>query len=74
ATLRALGMAEREGIRMPLRPEALARAVAAAPDLDAHDPWVRVDMHDYRLRSGRFRLARVGRGLDRLDDVLADCR
>ncbi|MGP2436498.1 DegT/DnrJ/EryC1/StrS family aminotransferase [Streptomyces sp. JW3] len=74
ATLRLLGMAEREGIRMPLRPEALARAVAGAPDLDAHDPWVRVDMHDYRLRSGRFRLARVGRKLARLDDVLADCR
>ncbi|CAL9488035.1 hypothetical protein SUDANB145_03163 [Streptomyces sp. enrichment culture] len=74
AALRVLGMAEREEIRMPLRPEALARAVAAAPDLDAHDPWVRVDMHDYRLRSGRFRLARVGRKLDRLDEVLADCR
>ncbi|MEU4653167.1 DegT/DnrJ/EryC1/StrS family aminotransferase [Streptomyces sp. NPDC023723] len=74
ATLRLLGMAERAEIRMPLRPGALARAVAGAPDLDAHDPWVRVDMHDYRLRSGRFRLARVGRKLARLDDVLADCR
>ncbi|WP_225636375.1 DegT/DnrJ/EryC1/StrS family aminotransferase [Streptomyces solaniscabiei] len=74
ATLRLLGRTEREGIRMPLRPGELARAVASAPDLEAHDPWVRVDMHDYRLRSGRFRLGRVGRRLDRLDDVLAGCR
>ncbi|GHB55651.1 hypothetical protein GCM10010377_53410 [Streptomyces viridiviolaceus] len=74
ATMRMLGLMEREEIRMPLRPEELARAVASAPDLGAHDPWVRVDMHDYRLRSGRFRLTRIGRKLDRLDDVLARCR
>jgi hypothetical protein len=72
ATLRLLGMTEREEIRMPLRPGELARAVA--PDLDAYDPWVRVDMHDYRLRSGRFRLGRVERRLGRLDEVLAGCR
>ncbi|WP_399897267.1 DegT/DnrJ/EryC1/StrS family aminotransferase [Streptomyces sp. BBFR51] len=74
ATLRLLGLTEREGIRMPLRPDELARAAASAPGLDAHDPWVRVDMHDYRLRAGRFRLGRIGRRLDRLDDVLAGCR
>jgi hypothetical protein len=74
ATLRLLGRMEREEIRMPLRPEALARAVDAAPDLAAHDPWVRVDLHDYRQESGRLRLARIARKLDRLDDVLAACR
>ncbi|MFI1020863.1 DegT/DnrJ/EryC1/StrS family aminotransferase [Streptomyces olivaceus] len=74
ATMRLLGRMEREEIRMPLRPRELARAAGSAPGLDAHDPWVRVDMHDYRLRSGRFRLGRIGRGLDRLDDVLARCR
>ncbi|MFH8973099.1 DegT/DnrJ/EryC1/StrS family aminotransferase [Streptomyces sp. NPDC017890] len=74
ATMRLLGLTERDEIRMPLRPDELARAVASAPGLDAHDSWVRVDMHDYRLRAGRFRLGRIGRGLDRLDDVLADCR
>ncbi|MDN0193635.1 DegT/DnrJ/EryC1/StrS family aminotransferase [Streptomyces sp. S.PNR 29] len=74
ATLRLLGRMEREEIRMPLRPQALARAVAAAPDLAAHDPWVRVDLHDYRQESGRLRLARIARKLDRLDDVLAACR
>ncbi|GGL73909.1 hypothetical protein GCM10010129_16960 [Streptomyces fumigatiscleroticus] len=74
AAMRLLGLTEREGIRMPLRPQQLARAVAAAPDLMAHDSWVRVDMHDYRLESGPLRLARIGRRLDRLDEVLAACR
>ncbi|AQS68155.1 DegT/DnrJ/EryC1/StrS family aminotransferase [Streptomyces pactum] len=74
ATMRLLGLMEREEIRMPLRPEELSRALASAPGLDAHDPWVRVDMHDYRLAAGRFRLGRIGRRLDRLDDVLAGCR
>ncbi|MHC8424495.1 DegT/DnrJ/EryC1/StrS family aminotransferase [Streptomyces sp. NB004] len=74
ATLRALGRMEREEIRMPLRPDELVRAGGSAPGLDAFDPWVRVDMHDYRLRGGRFRLGRIGRGLDRLDRVLAESR
>ncbi|MCX4764229.1 DegT/DnrJ/EryC1/StrS family aminotransferase [Streptomyces sp. NBC_01275] len=74
ATLRLLGRMEREEIRMPLRPGELARAVDAAPDLAAHDSWVRVDMHDYRLRSGSLRMGRIGRRLERLDEVLAACR
>ncbi|MFF5254812.1 DegT/DnrJ/EryC1/StrS family aminotransferase [Streptomyces leeuwenhoekii] len=74
AAVRLLGLMEREEIRMPLRPRELARAGAEAPGLGAYDPWVRVDMHDYRLRSGPLRLARIGRGLDRLDEVLAACR
>ncbi|MFE9772315.1 DegT/DnrJ/EryC1/StrS family aminotransferase [Streptomyces sp. NPDC005931] len=74
AAIGLLGLTERDGIRMPLRPEALARAADAAPDLPAHDPWVRVDMHDYRRESGPLRLGRVGRRLRRLDDVLEACR
>ncbi|MFC4503724.1 MULTISPECIES: DegT/DnrJ/EryC1/StrS family aminotransferase [Streptomyces] len=74
ATMRLLGLMEREDIRMPLRPDELGRAAGAAPDLTAYDSWVRVDMHDYRLRSGPLRLARIGRKLDRLDGVLAACR
>ncbi|MFE9622461.1 DegT/DnrJ/EryC1/StrS family aminotransferase [Streptomyces sp. NPDC006527] len=74
ATMRLLGLTEREEIRMPLRAEELARAVDLAPDLTAHDSWIRVDMHDYRLRSGPLRLGRIGRGLDRLEEVLAACR
>ncbi|MEY9486938.1 hypothetical protein RKD26_002732 [Streptomyces calvus] len=74
ATLGLLGLAERDGIRMPLRPEALAGAVRAAPDLTAHDPWVRVDMHTYRQTSGPLRLRRVRRCLGRLDEVLEASR
>ncbi|WP_371669762.1 DegT/DnrJ/EryC1/StrS family aminotransferase [Streptomyces sp. NBC_00289] len=73
-TMRLLGLMEREEIRMPLRPEELARAGDSAPGLEAYDPWVRVDMHDYRLRSGRLRLGRIGRRLGRLDETLAACR
>ncbi|MDQ1017120.1 DegT/DnrJ/EryC1/StrS family aminotransferase [Streptomyces afghaniensis] len=74
AAIRLLGLADREEIRMPLRPDELARAARHAPGLDAHHPWVRVDMHDYRQESGRLRLRRVGRRLDRLDEVLDACR
>ncbi|GAB2877056.1 hypothetical protein GCM10027074_51480 [Streptomyces deserti] len=74
AAMRLLGLTEREDIRMPLRPDALARAAHSAPGLDAHDPWVRVDMHDYRLTPGRLRLRRIARKLERLDEVLAPCR
>ncbi|MFC5674403.1 DegT/DnrJ/EryC1/StrS family aminotransferase [Streptomyces incanus] len=74
ATMGLLGLTEREGIRMPLRPDALAGAVRSAPDLVAHDPWVRVDMHEYRRKPGPVRLRRVHRGLGRLDDVLRASR
>ncbi|MFI8192970.1 DegT/DnrJ/EryC1/StrS family aminotransferase [Streptomyces sp. NPDC085946] len=74
ATLRMLRRTEREEIRMPLRPAELARAAASAPGLDGHDPWVRVDMHDYRATAGRLRLRRIARRLDRLDEVLEACR
>ncbi|MFF5505421.1 DegT/DnrJ/EryC1/StrS family aminotransferase [Streptomyces roseolus] len=70
AALRALGAHERPGIRMPLRPEELARALGAAPALDPFHSWVRVDMHDYRLRPGTARLARTRRRLAALDTVL----
>ncbi|MFD9792995.1 DegT/DnrJ/EryC1/StrS family aminotransferase [Streptomyces sp. NPDC059070] len=71
AVLRMLGRQERADIRMPLRPDALGRAVAAAPALDAFHSWVRVDLHDYRTDAGGPRRARIGRKLARLDDVLA---
>ncbi|MGW0608587.1 DegT/DnrJ/EryC1/StrS family aminotransferase [Streptomyces sp. NPDC002640] len=71
ATLRLLGMSERDGIRMPLRAPELAAATASAPGLAAHHSWVRVDMHDYRLAPGRARTRRIIRRFGRLDDVLA---
>ncbi|MFD3332246.1 DegT/DnrJ/EryC1/StrS family aminotransferase [Streptomyces sp. NPDC058700] len=74
ATVRLLGLDEREEIRMPLRADELARALPAAPALDPFDSWVRVDMHDYRLRPGAGRLRRTTGKLARLDDVLATHR
>jgi hypothetical protein len=50
-TRRRLGLAERTAHRMPLRPLALQAAVDAGPDLERFDPWVRVDLHDYRMRA-----------------------
>ncbi|WP_406865337.1 DegT/DnrJ/EryC1/StrS family aminotransferase [Streptomyces sp. HUAS MG47] len=74
AVLRRLGMEEREEIRMPLRADELKQALADAPRLTPFHSWVRVDMHDYRLRPGRARLRRTTARLGRLDTVLAACR
>ncbi|MGW2018297.1 DegT/DnrJ/EryC1/StrS family aminotransferase [Streptomyces sp. NPDC001927] len=71
ATLRLLGQQEREEIRMPLRADELKQALAAAPGLAPFHPWVRVDMHDYRLGAGAVRLRRTERLLARLDTTLA---
>ncbi|WP_079042102.1 DegT/DnrJ/EryC1/StrS family aminotransferase [Streptomyces aureus] len=70
AAVRRLGLEEREEIRMPLRAEELTRALTAAPALEPFHSWVRVDMHDYRLRPGAGRLRRTIRRFARLDDVL----
>ncbi|MFG3508219.1 DegT/DnrJ/EryC1/StrS family aminotransferase [Streptomyces sp. NPDC047821] len=71
AAMRLLGTAEREEIRMPLRPGGLKAATARAPALGPFHPWVRVDMHDYRLTPGRVRLRRTERLLGRLGSTLA---
>ncbi|MFG2329308.1 DegT/DnrJ/EryC1/StrS family aminotransferase [Streptomyces sp. NPDC048604] len=74
AVMRRLGMEEREEIRMPLRADELKQALPDAPRLTPFHSWVRVDMHDYRLRPGRGRLRRTTAKLARLDAVLAACR
>ena len=56
---RGLGLAERSAYRMPLRAPRLGHAVAAAPELDRFDPWVRVDLHGYRRRHRAFQLRRM---------------
>jgi hypothetical protein len=66
---RVLGLQEeREGHRIAVRAERLARAIKEVPSLPAFDPWARADLHDYRARRGRLarwhqarRLARVPR-------------
>jgi hypothetical protein len=67
ATMRLLGMEEREEIRMPLRADELKRALGGAPGLGGFNSWVRVDMHAYRLSPGRTRLRRTERLLGGLD-------
>ncbi len=67
AALRVLGQEEREAIRMPLRAGDLKQALAGEPGLSGFHSWVRVDMHDYRLRPGRTRLRRTERLLSGLD-------
>lgn len=74
ATLRLLGLQEREDIRMELRPGELKRAQSAAPALADFHSWIRVDMHDYRRRPGGLRLRRTERLLARLENRLADHR
>jgi hypothetical protein len=64
---RTLGLAERTAYRMPLRAPLLDQAVAAAPQLDRFDPWVRVDLHDYRQSPRPFQLRRMLARLDGLD-------
>ncbi|WSZ02089.1 DegT/DnrJ/EryC1/StrS family aminotransferase [Streptomyces sp. NBC_00872] len=70
AALRLLGQEERAEIRMPLRPGELRRAIDGGAGLTALHPWVRVDLHDYRLRPGRVRLGRTERLLTGLDERL----
>jgi hypothetical protein len=64
---RRLRLMERTGHRMPLRPNELRLALAAAPSLPAFDSWVRVDRHDYRVASGSGTLRTALRRLRRLD-------
>jgi hypothetical protein len=47
---RTLGLLERSGYRMPLRPVALQRAIAAGAGLDGLHSWLRTDSHEYRAR------------------------
>jgi len=63
---RTLGLAERSAYRMPLRAPLLNQAVAAGPQLDRFEPWVRVDLHDYAEPPRPFQLRRM---LARLRDL-----
>jgi len=56
---RTLRLVERTAHRMPLRAHDLQEAVAAPPDLDRLDRWVRVDLHAYRTSAGRVQLRRA---------------
>ncbi|MGW5678579.1 DegT/DnrJ/EryC1/StrS family aminotransferase [Streptomyces sp. NPDC003860] len=74
AAVRLLGLVDRTDIRQSLRIDELRRAMPAAGfprALADFDSWIRVDMHDYRMRPGGLRLRRTERMVARLDDRLA---
>ncbi|MFC7303949.1 DegT/DnrJ/EryC1/StrS family aminotransferase [Streptomyces monticola] len=71
-TMQRLGLLERDGFRMPLHAPMLTASAKAAPGLAAYEPWIRVDLHDYRTRHGALvrgplalRLARIDGDLTR---------
>ncbi|NGO14470.1 DegT/DnrJ/EryC1/StrS aminotransferase family protein [Streptomyces sp. HC44] len=51
-TMRRLGLLERDDFRMALHAPRLSDRAREAPSLDAYEPWVRVDLHDFRSRHG----------------------
>jgi hypothetical protein len=65
---RWLRLTERTGNRMALRSDELRAAIGRAPDLVAFDQWLRVDRHDYRLRTSSRVLRRALHGIRSLDD------
>jgi dTDP-4-amino-4,6-dideoxygalactose transaminase len=54
-----IGRLQRPEYRMPLRTAALRQAAAAAPDVEAFDRWLRVDLLDYRIKRRPFQLKRL---------------
>jgi hypothetical protein len=69
--VRQLGLLEREAYRMPLNAPLLSACSGDAPDLTSYDPWVRVDLHDYRRRQGTLFRAQLAARLSGLDRDLA---
>ncbi|MCW8375423.1 DegT/DnrJ/EryC1/StrS family aminotransferase [Streptomyces justiciae] len=74
--MRRLGLIERDAdsFRMPLHAPRLSLAAHEAPSLSPYDPWIRVDLHDYRVRHGAFVRAQLNLRLNRLDTDLAHRR
>ena len=71
AAMRRLGLLERDAYRMELNAAALAARSPRTPDLSAYDPWVRVDLHDFRRRQGTLFRAQLTMDLAGLDRDLA---
>ncbi|MES5821858.1 DegT/DnrJ/EryC1/StrS family aminotransferase [Streptomyces sp. RG80] len=70
-TMQRLGVLERDDFRMPLHAPRLALSAHEAPNLLPYDPWIRVDLHDYRARHGRLVRAGLNLRLNLLDENLA---
>ncbi|MFD3308948.1 DegT/DnrJ/EryC1/StrS family aminotransferase [Streptomyces sp. NPDC058694] len=51
-TMQRLGLLERDDFRMALHAPRLSVSALRAPSLTAYEPWIRVDLHDFRTRHG----------------------
>ncbi|MEU6538418.1 DegT/DnrJ/EryC1/StrS family aminotransferase [Streptomyces sp. NPDC047000] len=69
--MRGLGLLERDAYRMDLNAPGLSSRSHRAPDLTVYDPWIRVDLHDFRRRQGSLFRAQLGLRLAGLDHDLA---
>jgi dTDP-4-amino-4,6-dideoxygalactose transaminase len=66
-TMQRLGLLERDAFRMALH---APRLTASAPSLTAYEPWVRVDLHGFRVRHGTLVRGQLTLRMSRLDDDL----
>ncbi|MEV5341331.1 DegT/DnrJ/EryC1/StrS family aminotransferase, partial [Streptomyces sp. NPDC052676] len=69
-SLQRLGLLERDDFRMALHAPRLTGSAREAPSLTAYEPWVRVDLHDFRARHGALLRGQLGLRLARLDGDL----
>ncbi|QIJ66388.1 DegT/DnrJ/EryC1/StrS family aminotransferase [Streptomyces sp. JB150] len=69
-SMRRLGLLERDDFRMALHAPRLTGSAREAPSLTAYEPWVRVDLHDFRARHGALLRGQLGLRLARLDGDL----
>ncbi|MER5183809.1 DegT/DnrJ/EryC1/StrS family aminotransferase [Streptomyces sp. NPDC002896] len=70
-TMQRLGMLERDDYRMPLNAPRLTGCAREAPSLSAYEPWVRVDLHDFRSRHGALVRGQLELRMAALDGDLA---
>ncbi|TPQ16525.1 DegT/DnrJ/EryC1/StrS family aminotransferase [Streptomyces sporangiiformans] len=69
-TMQRLELLERDDFRMPLHAPRLSGCAREAPSLVAYEPWVRVDLHDFRSRHGALVRGQLKLRMARLDDDL----
>ncbi len=73
-TMRRLGLLERDTFRMALHAPRLSASALRAPSLTAYEPWVRVDLHDFRTRHGALVRGQLSLRMSRLDTNLTHRR
>ncbi|MFF3347015.1 DegT/DnrJ/EryC1/StrS family aminotransferase [Streptomyces sp. NPDC002779] len=68
--MQRLGLLERDAFRMAPRAPRLTASALSAPSLTAYEPWVRVDLHGFRVRHGTLVRGQLTLRVSRLDDDL----